>query len=409
MVLQLDEETTNTLELDPQTFEDIDIEDLIELGLEQGYVTSEDILDAIPEAERNISQLKKVLETLHKAGISHEEMGEFNAANGKHSSADSQETALDTPLANADDPLENIETQDLVGLYLKEATRVPLLSREEEAALAKRIERGRKARRKLAKGGGSKKKRSKLLEQIEDSRQAREHLLSANSRLVVSVAKKHIGRGVPFLDLIQEGNIGLMRATKKFDYRRGYKFSTYATWWIQQSILRAIANHSRTIRLPAYMGDKIGELSRTQQQLKQQLGRDPTADELAEVLQVSPDKVEKIIKVARRPLSLETPTNAEGDSELGDFIEDQQTPLPEEAATEKMLSENISELLMMLPPREEQVLQLRYGLMDGRPYTLREVGDKMGVTRERIRQIETQALRRLRRIRARSKLADYLG
>ena len=231
---------------------------------------------------------------------------------------------------------------------------------------------------------------------IADGLNAREHLVTANSRLVISVAKKYIGRGVPFLDLIQEGNIGLLRAAKKFDYHRGHKFSTYATWWIRQAVTRAIADQGRTIRVPVHMGDQINKLLRVSHVLTQQLGRDPTTEELAENLEVPPKKVEDMIQIARRPLSLEMPTDDLEDSLLGDFIEDEDSPAPADAVTHNMLQVHIEEALTGLPPREVRILQLRYGLLDGESYTLEEVGRKMGVTRERVRQIEAQALGRLR-------------
>ena len=307
------------------------------------------------------------------------------------------------------DDLENIDTDDTIGLYLKEVSRVPLLTAEEEVDLAQRIERGRMAREELARGNVSTKRRLELRRLIEDGWAAREHLITANSRLVISVAKKYMGRGVPFLDLIQEGNIGLIRATKKFDYRRGHKFSTYATWWIRQAVTRAIADQGRTIRVPVHMGDQINKLLRVQHQLTQRLGRDPSVEELAEALDVPPKKVENMIQVARRPLSLETPTDDEEDSVLGDFIEDDEAPPPDEMVTYNLLQEHLEEILNTLPPREVRILQLRYGLLDGQAYTLEEVGRKMGVTRERVRQIEAQALSRLRHPSIRRKLRDYLG
>jgi RNA polymerase primary sigma factor len=294
-------------------------------------------------------------------------------------------------------------------LYLKEVSRVPLLTAVEEVQLAQRIERGRSAREELAHGGVPTKRRMELRRSIEDGWAGREHLITANSRLVISVAKKYMGRGVPFLDLIQEGNIGLIRATKKFDYRRGHKFSTYATWWIRQAVTRAIADQGRTIRVPVHMGDQINKLLRVQHQLTQRLGREPSVDELAVALDVPPKKVENMIQVARRPLSLETPTDDEEDSVLGDFIEDDEAPPPDETATYNLLREHLGEVLNSLPPREVRILQLRYGLLDGQAYTLEEVGRKMGVTRERVRQIEAQALSRLRHPSIRRKLRDYLG
>jgi RNA polymerase primary sigma factor len=308
-----------------------------------------------------------------------------------------------------DDYLANIDTDDTIGLYLKEVSRVPLLTAVEEVQLAQRIEKGRSAREELAQGTVTPKRRLDLRRLIEDGWGAREHLITANSRLVISVAKKYMGRGVPFLDLIQEGNIGLIRATKKFDYRRGHKFSTYATWWIRQAVTRAIADQGRTIRVPVHMGDQINKLLRVQHQLTQRLGREPSVEELAEALDVPPKKVENMIQVARRPLSLETPTDDEEDSVLGDFIEDDEAPPPDDTATYNLLREHLGEVLNGLPPREVRILQLRYGLLDGQAYTLEEVGRKMGVTRERVRQIEAQALSRLRHPTIRRKLRDYLG
>jgi RNA polymerase primary sigma factor len=225
---------------------------------------------------------------------------------------------------------------------------------------------------------------------------------------VISVAKKYIGRGVPFLDLIQEGNIGLIRAARKFDYHRGHKFSTYATWWIRQAVTRAIADQGRTIRVPVHMGDQINRLIRVSHQLTQELGHDPSSEELAEALEVPVKKAEQMIQVARRPLSLETPTDEDEDSVLGDFIEDAEALAPAEAVTQNMLKEQIQDILLSLPPREVRILQLRYGLVDGESYTLEEVGKKLGVTRERVRQIEAQALSRLRHPTHSRKLKDYL-
>ena len=265
------------------------------------------------------------------------------------------------------------------------------------------------ARVELAGGKVSSPRRIELRKLIEDGWSAREHLITANSRLVISIAKKHMGRGVPFLDLIQEGNIGLIRATKKFDYQRGFKFSTYATWWIRQAVTRANSDQGRTIRVPVHMGDLINKLFRLQYKLTQSLGREPTVEELAEALEVSPQKVEHIIHVSRWPLSLETPTNAEEDSVLGDFIEDDEFAPPDETATYNLLREHLREVLNGLPLRERRILQLRYGLFDGQAYTLEQVGRKMGVTRERVRQIEAQALNRLRHPSIRRILHDYLG
>ncbi|MBO9367600.1 MAG: sigma-70 family RNA polymerase sigma factor [Chloroflexi bacterium] len=384
---------------------------LIELGRQKSYVTLDDILHFFPEAEQDVEQLEEAFSALLSAGIpfvEEEEAGE-EPAEEELALVEQEAAKAEKEASELDDYLANIDTDDTIGLYLKEVSRIPLLTAEEEVELAQRIERGRMAREELAKGNVSPKRRAELRKLIEDGWAAREHLITANSRLVISVAKKYMGRGVPFLDLIQEGNIGLIRATKKFDYRRGHKFSTYATWWIRQAVTRAIADQGRTIRVPVHMGDQINKLLRVQHQLTQKLGREPTVEELAEALGVPPRKVENMIQVARRPLSLETPTDDEEDSVLGDFIEDEEAPPPDETATYNLLREQLNEILSTLPPREVRILQLRYGLLDGQPYTLEEVGRKMGVTRERVRQIEAQALSRLRQLSIRRKLRDYLG
>jgi len=383
---------------------------LIELGRQKSYVTIDDILSFFPEAEQDVDQLEEAFAALLSAGIPY--MDESTATGPSDEELSEEEDGSEDAsreLTGEENYLANIDTDDTIGLYLKEVGRVPLLTAEEEVELAQRIERGRLAREELAKGNVSPRRRQELQMLIEDGWAAREHLITANSRLVISVAKKYMGRGVPFLDLIQEGNIGLIRAAKKFDYRRGHKFSTYATWWIRQAVTRAIADQGRTIRVPVHMGDQINKLLRVQHQLTQRLGRDPSVEELAEALDVTPQKVENMIQVARRPLSLETPTDDEEDSVLGDFIQDEEVPAPDETATYNLLREHLESVLNGLPPREVRILQLRYGLLDGQAYTLEEVGRKMGVTRERVRQIEAQALSRLRHPAIRRKLREYLG
>lgn len=383
---------------------------LIELGRQKSYVTYDDILHFFPEAEQDVDQLEEAFAALMSAGIPYVEDSSLGGPT-EEELAEEEEIEEETQrvLSVDDNYLANIDTDDTIGLYLKEVGRVPLLTAEEEVELAQRIERGRLAREELARGNVTPRRRQELQRLIEDGWAAREHLITANSRLVISVAKKYMGRGVPFLDLIQEGNIGLIRAAKKFDYRRGHKFSTYATWWIRQAVTRAIADQGRTIRVPVHMGDQINKLLRVQHQLTQRLGRDPSVDELAEALEVTPQKVENMIQVARRPLSLETPTDDEEDSVLGDFIQDDELPAPDDTATYNLLREHLESVLDGLPPREVCILQLRYGLLDGQAYTLEEVGRKMGVTRERVRQIEAQALSRLRHPAIRRKLREYLG
>lgn len=386
-------------EQEPMTPEQA-LEHLLTLGRNQGFVSYDDVLRVMPEAENNMDQLEDTFATLFDQGI---DVGQAPSSEPEEpTDKEVQEVEED----NFD--LSQIEIDDSISLYLKEIGRVPLLTAEEEVSLAKRMEAGRESRQKLADGMDDWEMREKLLWFMRDGQAAQEHLIKANSRLVVSVAKKYVGRGVPFLDLIQEGNIGLIRAVKKFDYRRGYKFSTYATWWIRQAVTRAIADQGRTIRVPVHMYEQINRLTRTSRQLVQELGRDPTTEEIAEELGVSPRKVEHIMRVSQRPLSLEMPVGEEEDSYLGDFIEDEDADSPGEAAGQQLLREVIDEIFQSLTPREVRILQLRFGLVDGYCYTLEEVGKKFGVTRERIRQIEAQALSRLRHPSRSRKLRDYL-
>jgi RNA polymerase primary sigma factor len=300
-----------------------------------------------------------------------------------------------------------MSSNDTVGLYLKEMARVPLLTTEEEIALAKRLETGEDAARKLKKDC-THARAAEWRALAEDGKNARDHLIKANTRLVVSIAKKYMSRGVPFLDLIQEGNLGLMKAVEKFDHRRGYRFSTYATWWIRQTITRAIADQGRTIRVPVHMSDRIRRLYRVVRQLEQELGRKPSLDEIAAEMDVDPRKIQWMLKVSWQPLSLEHPVGEDEDSELGNFIENESAPTPSQSAYANMLQEKIEQLLGTLTPREARILRLRFGLQNGRSYTLEEVGQKFGLTRERIRQIEGKALRRLRHPRRSRQLRDYL-
>jgi RNA polymerase primary sigma factor len=382
---------------------------LIELGRLKKYVTFDNILQFFPEAEKDIEQLEEAFSALLSAGVAFVEDAPASEQ-PENELVNVEETEVGPELKLAlDDYLANIDATDGIGLYLKEIAQVPLLTATEEVEIAQRIEHGRMARVELAGGKVSPVRRIELRKLVEEGWSAREHLITANSRLVISIAKKFMGRGVPFLDLIQEGNIGLIRATKKFDYHRGFKFSTYATWWIRQAVTRANSDQGRTIRVPVHMGDIINKLFRAQYKLTQSLGREPTVAELAEALEVSPQKVENIIRVSRWPLSLESPTSTEEDSVLGDFIEDDKVAPPDETATYNLLCEHLREVLNGLPLREGRILQLRYGLFDGQAYTLEQVGRKMGVTRERVRQIEAQALNRLRHPSIRRNLHDYLG
>jgi len=377
---------------------------LLAKASEQGFVTYEDILAAFPQVEENLEELEDVLATLMEAGI---EVGTPEEREKQEGGAPEEVEQVDV-VADQEAYFDTIAIDDTIGLYLKEIGRVPLLTAEEEVALAKRMETGQSAKKKLDGNGLNLEERAELMKKVMDGLAAREHLIRANSRLVISVAKKYIGRGVPFLDLIQEGNIGLIRAANKFNYQLGHKFSTYATWWIRQAVTRAIADQSRTIRVPVHMGDQINKLLRTSHRLTQELGREPTSEELADALDIPTRKAEEMLRVARRPLSLEMPTDDEGESELGDFIEDEDGLAPDEEVTSTMLRDLLQGILQDLPPREVRILQLRYGLVDGETYTLEEVGKKLGVTRERIRQIEAQALSRLRHPTHARKLRDFL-
>lgn len=391
--------------------------ELIAQGEHEGYITYDAIIARIPSLEHNIELLDELLEELTNAGVEivpHAPDKEEEQPDLEEEEED-QESTLD-PSALYENLVEDagyqqaLDTDDVVGLYLKEAGRVPLLTAEEEVALAKRMEAGQFAAEQLAEMGDilSLDDRIELEDLVEDGEAAQEYLVRANSRLVISVAKKYIGRGVHFLDLIQEGNIGLIRAARKFEWQRGHKFSTYATWWIRQAVSRAVADQGRTIRVPVHMGDQINRLRRISTQLTQELGRDPTTDEIAEEMETTPEKVSNLIEISRRPISLETPIEEDADSEFGDFIEDKSSPKPTEIVTHNLLREHLDQVLARLPEREAHILQLRYGLLDGETHTLEEVGRQIGVTRERVRQLEAQALNRLRHSSAHQLLQDYL-
>lgn len=408
---------------------------LIEKGRQQGSLTFDDILAVFPDIENDVVLLDEVMDALMEADIDvvskdddvddddeTEEDGDDVLPDEAESVdprseeddddvADSSESEIKlSEIMNDAGYRQALDTDDVVGLYLKEAGRVPLLTAEEEVSLAKRMERGEQAREHLEEYGESLPLDDiyDLKDAIYDGDLAQEHLVRANARLVISVAKKYIGRGVPFLDLIQEGNIGLIRATNKFEYQRGHKFSTYATWWIRQAVSRAVADQGRTIRVPVHMGDQLNRMRRIQLNLTQELGREPNIEELAKGMDTTPDKVENLLEIARRPVSLETPIDDDGDSTFGDFVEDVSSPAPADEVATHLLHEQLQGALDRLPPREAQILRLRYGLEDGRVYTLEEVGQTIGVTRERVRQLEAQALNRLRQSSAHIILRDYL-
>jgi RNA polymerase primary sigma factor len=377
------------------------VNQLLEKAEVQGYITIEDIVGALDEdVMEDEEALEGILEELRALGVEIE-------AKGK---GEDDEMMPDDPDDLEEDAydLEGIGVDDTVALYLREMSRVPLLSNTEEVALAKRIEKGLEAEEKLRSNGHNLEERLQLQKVVMDGQDARDHLIRANTRLVVSIAKKYMGRGVPFLDLIQEGNLGLMKAVEKFEYQRGYRFSTYATWWIRQTITRAIADQGRTIRVPVHMSDRIRRLYRRAQEIEQERGVRPTPEELGKEFDLEPRKVQWMMRVSWQPLSLERPVGEDEDSELSNFIEDEQTPTPPDTTYQGMLRERLEEAMKSLSPREVRILRMRFGLQNGESYTLEEVGKKFGLTRERIRQIEGQALRRLRHPSRSRDLRDYL-
>ncbi len=358
-------------------------QDLLDRGKKKGSLTYKEIIDTLQPYELSVDALDNFYDKLAQDGI---DIVDDSVAGPVDVSVDGEEEIkLDEDDLKADDDLdlpEGVAINDPVRMYLKEIGKIPLLTSEEEIDLARAIE--------------------------QNDEEARRRLAEANLRLVVSIAKKYVGRGMLFLDLIQEGNLGLIKAVEKFDYRKGYKFSTYATWWIRQAITRAIADQARTIRIPVHMVETINKLIRVSRQLVQELGREPLPEEIAREMNVSEERVREILKIAQEPVSLETPIGEEDDSHLGDFIEDQDAQAPAEAAAFELLKEQLEDVLDTLTPREEKVLRLRFGLDDGRTRTLEEVGQHFGVTRERIRQIEAKALRKLRHPMRSKRLKDYL-
>ena len=382
---------------------------LLEKAETRGFVTIEDVVEVLEdEVIDDEDALESVLGELRKAGVELELEEEPDDEDVLAAAAKPLPEESDENWEDDDYALDGIGVDDTVALYLREMARVPLLSNEEEVDLAQKIERGRESERRLRDNGHNLEERLFLESDIEQGREARDHLIRANTRLVVSIAKKYIGRGVPFLDLIQEGNLGLMKAVEKFEYQRGYRFSTYATWWIRQTITRAIADQGRTIRVPVHMSDRIRRLYRRAQEIEQERGVRPTAEELGEEMGLETRKVQWMMRVSWQPLSLERPVGEDEDSELSNFIEDEFTPTPSDTTYQELLRDHIEEALATLNPREVRILRMRFGLQNGQSYTLEEVGKKFGLTRERIRQIEGQALRRLRHPSRSRDLRDYL-
>jgi RNA polymerase primary sigma factor len=389
-------------------WKDLDIEEVRELatwGKERGFLTTDEIVERLKTVELTPDQVDSVFVLLTEAGIeiTDEAVDEIKEEIEEESRKGKGKGGEDLDLS------VQPATNDPVRMYLKEIGKVPLLTAAEEVSLAKRIEAGEKASARLNSNDKLSKDMTSRLHATEaDGLEAKKKLVEANLRLVVSIAKRYVGRGMLFLDLIQEGNLGLIRAVEKFDHGKGYKFSTYATWWIRQAITRAIADQARTIRIPVHMVETINKLVRVQRQLLQDLGREPLPEEIADEMELTPEKVREILKVSQEPVSLETPIGEEEDSHLGDFIEDSGAVVPVDAAAFKLLQEQLEEVLDDLNTREKRVIQLRFGLLDGQPRTLEEVGRVFGVTRERIRQIESKTLSKLRHPSRSGRLRDYI-
>ncbi|MGH2818910.1 MAG: RNA polymerase sigma factor RpoD [Actinomycetota bacterium] len=388
-----------------------EVASIIRAAKAEGSITAADLAEKLSTLDLTPDETDQVYQRLVGLGI---DIVEDEAITEE---AKAEEAVVEAPDVDEDrvrarkeaDEALKAPTNDPVRMYLKEIGRVALLTAQQEVELAQRIESGLIAEGQLDQEGKlSQTKEDDLRWQRRDGAMAKRHLVEANLRLVVSIAKRYVGRGMAFLDLIQEGNLGLIRAVEKFDYEKGFKFSTYATWWIRQAITRAIADQARTIRIPVHMVETINKLVRIQRQLLQDLGREPTADEIAEQMELTSEKVREIQKISQEPVSLETPVGEEEDSNLGDFIEDAEAPVPLERASFRLLQEQLESVLHTLSGREKEVIRLRFGLVDGQPRTLEDVGKKFGVTRERIRQIESKTLSKLRHPSRSQKLRDYL-
>ena len=377
------------------------LKELLEKGKHTGKVTTKELYDAMEESNFDVEKVDQLYALLERENVEVMEEADDEGFTLTENNADQFESALSAEGVAIDDPVK---------VYLKEIGRVPLLTPEEEVNLALTIKAGSEAKEKYDADPDtlSEEEKAACLKAIKKGVAARKRLSEANLRLVVSIAKRYVGRGMQFLDLIQEGNLGLIKAVEKFDHTKGFKFSTYATWWIRQAITRAIADQARTIRIPVHMVETINKVKKVSSQLLHEQGKEPTAEEIAERLEMSVDKVREIMRVAQEPVSLETPIGEEEDSHLGDFIPDDEAPVPAEVASHTLLREQLSEVLDTLTEREEKVLRLRFGLVDGRPRTLEEVGKEFNVTRERIRQIEAKALRKLRHPSRSKKLKDFL-
>ena len=388
------------------------IQELLNRAEQRGYVTFNDILELLDEDRDDVNAIEAVLDELDELGIElrQTDAAEDVAEEPEEIVPEEEELERDEDEAGLGD-INAVSADDPVGLYFRQMAREPLLTAEEEIELAKRIERGKEASLRLQEMGknGDVGLRADLMALVDDGQAAREHLGRANTRLVVSIAKRYMGQGLPFPDLIQEGNVGLMRAVDKYDYNRGNRFSTYATWWIRQAITRALAQKTRTIRIPLHMTERIRQMYRTAQVLEQSLGRRPTPEEIAAEMELPTESIRGMMDASQHAIALERPVGDDGDSEFGDFIEDQDTPSPVESATQHLLQETIEEVLSELTPRQSHILRLRFGLGGGEPHTLEEIANKFGLSRERIRQLEKEALRRLRHPRLAHNLRDYLS
>lgn len=378
---------------------------------QRGFITFDDVLEVLEDDGDDLTSIESILYELDELGIELQREGDDNLLEEEEESDDEFEGGEKIKDPTVGD-ITAISSDDPVGLYFRQMAQEALLSAAEEIDLAKRIERGMKAQERINRPDTAQKSEKWFMHMqrlIFDGQAAREHLGRANTRLVVSIAKRYMGQGLPFPDLIQEGNVGLMRAVDKYDYRRGNRFSTYATWWIRQAITRALAQKTRTIRIPLHMTERIRQMYRIAQQLEQTLGRRPNLNEIAEEMELPEDTVRAMMDASQHAIALEKPVGEEGDSEFGDFIEDQDTPSPVESATQHLLQETIEEVLTELTPRQSHILRLRFGLGGGEPHTLEEIANKFGLSRERIRQLEKEALRRLRHPRLAHNLRDYLG
>jgi RNA polymerase primary sigma factor len=390
------------------------IQELLNRADQRGYVTFSDVLELLEEERDDVSAIETVLDELDELGI---ELRQTDAAEKEAEESDKLGGEKDDEIKRKNDrdaglaDINAVPADDPVGLYFRQMAREPLLTAQEEIELAKRVELGKEAAEQLKElsHNGDYSLRAELVMLAEDGQAAREHLGRANTRLVVSIAKRYMGQGLPFPDLIQEGNVGLMRAVDKYDYKRGNRFSTYATWWIRQAITRALAQKTRTIRIPLHMTERIRQMYRTAQVLEQNLGRRPTPEEIAAEMELPAESVRGMMDASQHAIALERPVGDDGDSEFGDFIEDQDTPSPDDSATQHMLQETIEEVLSELTPRQSHILRLRFGLSGGEQHTLEEIANKFGLSRERIRQLEKEALRRLRHPRLAHSLRNYLS